>query len=587
MKKQNKSKKNISIQTLLSFAFILISVVILVLTGIIYSLYQFNLLRKNTIENLNNTCSSIADSFDQQFNQMNQISLNVISSSDLFETFEEYRMPSSGYEHNQARLKLAGIMTSLKGFDFSVRQVNLYDTTCGGYGIGEENGEIEQAVSDMDWYDAAISQAGKLVISVTDDGYLSAARLFYDRLHRPNGFVEILKYYDDVFLQASRPETAYPVSVYVFDSSGVCLFPHDEDRDIAADVPAEYLSAPESIEGRFLNPRTGRKEYMAYARSDRHKMLVLAVISQDVFLQQVLRFLPWMLAVFLVLLALSLVISAFLSRRIASPIKHIYHFLSRKEEDRFQLLEMPDTNIREIEKLKTSINDNIRSTKESTDTLMILKEQEVQAQMLALQSQMNPHFLFNSLSTISAMAREGLTEPVSRMCLQITEIMRYISSNREQRSGLEEELEICDMYLDCIRMRYGDSLQSSIRVEDEMLDYQVPKLCIQLLVENAVKSVTTQSPPWQISIDGHTKDGHWYVTVSDNGPCFDPEVETDLRRQMDQILEKGILPSLKIEGMGILNIFIRLYLLDGISFIFDMGNLPDGGAFVTIGGKIK
>ena len=54
---------------------------------------------------------------------------------------------------------------------------------------------------------------------------------------------------------------------------------------------------------------------------------------------------------------------------------------------------------------------------------------------------------------------------------------------------------------------------------------------------------------------------------------------------MDEILRTGVLPSLKIQGMGILNIFIRIYLLDGIPFIFDMGNNPDGGAFVTIGGK--
>ena len=62
--------------------------------------------------------------------------------------------------------------------------------------------------------------------------------------------------------------------------------------------------------------------------------------------------------------------------------------------------------------------------------------------MLSLQSQMNPHFLYNSLSTIGEMAQEGMTEPVARMSDMITDIMRYISSNREQRSSLEEELEI-------------------------------------------------------------------------------------------------------------------------------------------------
>ena len=268
-------------------------------------------------------------------------------------------------------------------------------------------------------------------------------------------------------------------------------------------------------------------------------------------------------------------------------LQAFYHFLSDETKDRFQLLDMDQTKIREIDKLHDSINENILSMKTSTDSLMILKEQEVQAQMLSLQSQMNPHFLYNSLSTIGEMAQEGLTEPVSRMCDMITEIMRYISSNREQRSSLEEELEICDMYLDCLQMRYQDHLTWTIDVEDDMLDIMIPKLCIQLLVENAVRSITTQAPPWHVSIICTQDEREWRVTVSDNGPGFDPEVDRRLRAQMDQILADGILPSLKIQGMGLLNIFIRLYLLDGIPFVFDMGNRPEGGAFVTIGGILS
>ena len=83
---------------------------------------------------------------------------------------------------------------------------------------------------------------------------------------------------------------------------------------------------------------------------------------------------------------------------------------------------MEHTGIREIDKLIDSINENIKSTRTATDTMMILREKEVQAQMLALQSQMNPHFLYNALSTIGEMAQEGMTEPVARMCDQITEI---------------------------------------------------------------------------------------------------------------------------------------------------------------------
>jgi sensor histidine kinase YesM len=110
---------------------------------------------------------------------------------------------------------------------------------------------------------------------------------------------------------------------------------------------------------------------------------------------------------------------------------------------------------------------------------------------------------------------------------------------------------------------------------------------VQLLVENAVKAVMTHREPWEIRVKGGRDGDDWHVTVSDNGPGFDPAVDRELRHNMDEILASGVLPSLKIEGMGILNIFIRLYLLDGIPFVFDFGNNEEGGAFVTIGGHVK
>jgi sensor histidine kinase YesM len=138
-----------------------------------------------------------------------------------------------------------------------------------------------------------------------------------------------------------------------------------------------------------------------------------------------------------------------------------------------------------------------------------------------------------------------------------------------------------------MKKRFGEGLVYSYDIEDDILDCMVPKLCVQLLVENAVKAVMEHRAPWRINVEGHRDGEDWHITVSDNGPGFDPVVDKNLRRNMDEILRTGVLPSLKIEGMGILNIFIRLYLMDGIPFVFDFGNRPEGGAFVTVGGHVR
>ena len=584
-----KRSKQKSIQTFLTSYLIAFSLILLALMTVVMCRMQYASSRDETIQTLLRTAVSAADSVDQHLNQMNQVSLNAISSRDLKDAFEQYFSEGlSAYERNRQNLHLANALTTAKGFDFSIRQLNVFTLDGEGFGVGEEFDNLRQKAQEQVWYEKAKEARGLPVVSVSD-GYISLSRLFFNDINVPMGFAEVRKYLDTVFYLAEAPGISYPVSIHIYSKEGNRLFPYGEEEDSFSyyDLVQDSESDPSRDSEEVLQTTAaGKNEIVCVARSDKMELLVTVAAERSVYLRQVYSFLFRILPIILVMLAIILVLSLILSRRLSSPIRHIYHFLSEENKDRFSLLEMDYTNIREIDKLHDSINESITSIKTSTDTLMILKEQEVQAQMLSLQSQMNPHFLYNSLSTIGEMAQEGMTEPVARMCDMITDIMRYISSNREQRSSLEEELEVCDMYMECLKMRYQDHLTWKISVDDEILESRVPKLCIQLLVENAVRSVTTLAPPWHVDITCTQNEENWYVTVSDNGPGFDPEVDQRLRAQMRQILDEGILPSLKIQGMGLLNIFIRLYLLDGIPFIFDFGNRPEGGAFVTIGGSL-
>ena len=572
--------KQKSIQTLLTSYFIAFSLILLALMTAVMCRMQYTSSRDDTIRTLLRTAVSAADSVDQHLNQMNQVSLNAISSRDLKDAFEQYFSEDiSAYERYRQNLHLATALTTAKGFDFSIRQLNVYTLSGEGFGVGEEFDNLRQKAQEQAWFEKAGEARGLPVVSVSGS-YISLSRLFFNSINVPMGYAEVKKNFDTVFYLAEDPGISYPVSIRIYSKEGSCLFPLGEE-----DAPAGYYDLVQDDEAQQIAD-SGKDTIVCAARSAKMELLVTVSAERSVYLRQVYSFLLRILPVILIMFAIILVLSVLLSRRISSPIRHIYHFLSSDHEDRFSLLDMEYTNIREIDKLHDSINESIHSIKNSTDNLMILKEQEVQAQMLSLQSQMNPHFLYNSLSTIEEMAQEGMTEPVARMCDMITDIMRYISSNREQRSSLEEELEICDMYLECLKMRYRDHLTWTISADDDILECRVPKLCIQLLVENAVRSVTTLAPPWHVDISCVEEEEKWYVTVSDNGPGFDPEVDQRLRAQMREILKDGILPSLKIQGMGLLNIFIRLYLLDGIPFIFDFGNRPEGGAFVTIGGSL-
>ncbi len=589
-----------SIQRMMLTHFVILSAFILLLSAGVFSWMQYQVLQKDAEKNLQYTAETVASSIDLQVSEMSTISLNAIRALNYENMFSRYESgDTTAAEHNALRLQLANVLTTAKGFDFSVRQLNVYGTNGSGYGIGSYNGVLQANAMDQEWYDNTVQKGGTLFIedpaadtflsdsaNVPEDTlYCGVVRRFYNSMRQPIGFVEVKKYYKTVFSSAMNLKSNANPHVYIYDEDGRQIFPHSSYEVTAQQPDPDYFTYKDLGSTDIHNPITKSKEYVTFAGTDKSGLIIAVTVSHKEFLAPVYQSMITILVLFLFLFLVSVFFAEYLSGKLSRPIVEIYHFLNHNDDDGFDEIQMPDTGIREIDKLKRSLNEDIQAKKAATDTMMVLKEKEMQAQMLALQSQMNPHFLYNSLSTIAEMAEEGQNDNVAQMCSDITEILRYISSNKDEVISVQEELEMCDLYLECMKFRYHDELTYSIQVPDEMLDGTIPKLCLQLLVENSLKYTTKQSPPWNICIEGHIDDKHWYLTVLDNGPGFDPEVDKHLRRQMDEILAKRILPSLQIHGMGILNVFIRLYLRDGIPFIFDFGNRPEGGAFVTVGGK--
>ncbi len=584
--------KKRSIRSLLLNALILITLVTLILTTVIFSVMQYNTLRDRATNEMQSTCSSIARGLRQAIKEMDTILLYSIASSELKSAFSDYIESESSFEKYRNRQHLSGTMISLKGFDFSTRQLNIYDMEESGFGVGNYNGDIKGSVKEKNWYDKALESSGRKYIYAPasdelastaagidmDTLYISIYRMFYNDMHVASGFLEVKAYYDEVFDAIKYRGNALNPTIVIYDDDGRQIYPETSEFF--------YYEYREKGNGEILNGNNGKKQYLCFSKDEEDGLTVAMAVDNSVFMEPVYRsFIPLILAVIIVFVVCFLFAAA-LSKQMSGPIRQIYAFLSDPAKDRFARLSMDSSGIIEIDTLRDSLNESIKDQENSTRSMLVLKEQEMQARMLALQSQMNPHFLYNSLSMIGEMAESGMTEGVSEMCSDITSILRYISSDQEQRIRVEEEMEQVDLFLRCNKRRFGDDLNYSFDISDDVLDCMVPKLCVQILVENAIKAVTTGKPPWKIEIKGDRRDDEWYVTVLDNGPGFDREVDTNLRYNMDKILDTGVLPSLKIEGMGILNIFIRLYLLDGIPFVFDFGNRKEGGAYVTVGGHI-
>ncbi|HHX59504.1 MAG TPA: histidine kinase [Epulopiscium sp.] len=539
---------------------------------------------------------------------MDSISINVSYSNLLKETFLQYSAYNNhhlsstiqqDYQKNTNSELLTNLLIAIMGADRPVKQINLYNNVSGSFGTGIHSGYTNQNVADQDWYAQTLENAGSKYIPLPhknmllsrqigldkDKLYLSLCRQFYNTYNQPEGFVEVLQYYDIVFATAINVESNYQPRIILYNNQGQLIYPFNGDDSLFYD----YLPSKNTDMIQLKNPISGRKEYVMFSDLEYSGFSAAVVVDSHEFFAPIMQFLSIMLIALVIVVLFCYIMAYYVTRRLSAPIVSIHSHLNTLDFDsyRWEQLPMESSDILEIDTLHDAINQFQLQLKKSTDNIILLQKQDMQSQMLALQSQMNPHFLYNFLATISAMAEESMTSKISEMSAIITDILRYISSNKQQLVPLEDELDNTYNYLRCLGLRFGDSLKYNIDVPDEMLDILVPKLCIQLLVENSVKFTTPMAPPWEITITGVEDENLWSVAVKDNGSGFSPESITRLKKIMAQIDHSKLLPSLELDGMGILNIYLRLHLLFGEGHFFDFGNLAPQGAIVAIGGKIN
>ncbi len=212
---------------------------------------------------------------------------------------------------------------------------------------------------------------------------------------------------------------------------------------------------------------------------------------------------------------------------------------------------------------------------------------EMKAYLRALQSQMNPHFLYNMLSAIVESGEEENSPRTVAMCMKLTEMMRYIADYNNDRVTFECELQHARNYLDLMKERYENRFTYAIRADEDALSILVPKLVVQPLAENCFKhGFSASRPPWRIDIDLRRIGSGWELTVQDNGVGI-TQIKINEIHQRILSFEKdmsGSFESLKADGMGLINSILRLTLLQNTPPTYEIQNLG-GGTIVRIGGE--
>ena len=211
---------------------------------------------------------------------------------------------------------------------------------------------------------------------------------------------------------------------------------------------------------------------------------------------------------------------------------------------------------------------------EQNDQLMRLEAQATSAQLAMLRYQLNPHFLFNTLNSISTLVLLKQTEPANAMLSRLSSFLRYTLVNEPTaRVTVAQEIETLKLYLDIELMRFEERLRTEFRVDDAVRNALMPSLLLQPLVENAIKyAVSPLEYGAEITIEAQLVGSMLRVTVSDTGPGLQPGTDpsTVFGASSDST------------GIGLANIRDRLGQAYGEHQRFDISNRSEGGFQVVI-----
>ncbi len=247
-----------------------------------------------------------------------------------------------------------------------------------------------------------------------------------------------------------------------------------------------------------------------------------------------------------------------LSRSITHPVKKLCNIMQSVDKNNFDITaEINATE--EIRQLSDSFNLMLKKIRDLIEQIHHEQESKRKSELKALQAQINPHFLYNTLDSIIWMSEMGHNEEVVLMTSALAKLFRISISRGKEVITVEEELLHVESYLTIQKMRYREHFSYSIDVEQEILKAPCMKIVLQPLVENSIYHGLKNAPyKGHISIIGRAEEHAIILSVKDNGLGMDPKI-------FDHLLCETYIPTnISRSGVGLRNVHerVRLYFGD-------------------------
>ena len=363
------------------------------------------------------------------------------------------------------------------------------------------------------------------------------------------------------------PELADEAAVGIIDGDGqICLSSAPENFEEGEGVPdgmAEQIAEKQDTGMIYAGERVKSGVVSAYRDAD-SGLTVFSFVPDRVLNQGLIPIFLVFAGIYLVVIAVAVVLSIYFSRRFTKPIQTIKDAMTEFDGNNFERTIELHTNT-ELDEIGRSYNEMLGNIRRLLDEIKDQERELRTTELNMLISQINPHFLYNTLDTIYMLARINGEETTMRMIQALSRYLRLSLSKGSEIVTVEDELENVKSYMEIQQIRNQDLFSYKIDCQVDAADTYVLKLILQPLVENAVKyGFQDIFEGGRIEIAVWKKDGDLYLSVANNGTSIAPDMMEKINGMNDMPVGelKNCFPDKK-HGYGVVNILTRLRLKYG------------------------
>lgn len=418
----------------------------------------------------------------------------------------------------------------------------------------------------MDWYQRAIKAKGMPVISsshiqnyIKGDGkwVFSVSSAIIDKdTDEILGVILVDMSYKTLMDMCNNISLGNKGYVYIVNTDQEIIY-HPKQQLIYSAIQTEDLSRViKQEEGSFVE-KAGDKRFVTVHTLDDVGWMVVGVSYADDLLVSNNQIFIALMVTTVVCLVLSLFTSTRISKQTSKPIQELQNIMLKVEEGCLDVSIDIDTNTEEIQNLSHSFKAMLTEIKELIKKIEENQRRLRKSELRVLQSQINPHFLYNSLDTIIWLAERQENKKVVLMTSYLAKYFRLSLSKGREIVDIYTEIEHVKHYLYIQKIRYESKLSFSIDIDPQIYDYMTIKIILQPLVENALyHGIKGLESGGHIKITGNKVDELIIFVVEDNGVGMTNE-------QMDRILIGNMPKSVTGSGLAIKNVHQRLQIYFG------------------------